>query len=423
MNNAQALKRLVMAHMLFEDQFYVDGKTSAELLKNLVRNTPAEVVAKVALEARSAMKLRHVPLLLILELVRNGQLKDSKWLTDVIQRPDEITELMSLYWGDKRTPISNKVKAGLAAAFCNFNKYSFAKYNRRSDRIKLRDVMFMVHPKPQNEQQAKLFAKIASDTLETPDTWEVALSAGNDKVEVFSRLIKEGKLGGLAMLRNIRNMEKAGVSENTINKGISTADFSRVLPFRFISAYKHTESKRTEQALENAMLDALQEMPKLPGRTCLLVDVSGSMFNTNISAKSDLERFDAAAALAMLARSVCEETIIYTFSSKVAVIDSTVKGFELVSKLRDSQPHASTNLFGALSSISSIRKFDRTIVFTDEVATDTRNNATHFKNLGKGYTINVSSYDKGALNITPSWTTITGFSEQVLEYIRLVELT
>ena len=70
----------------------------------------------------------------------------------------------------------------------------------------------------EHEEEVKLFEKIANRTLQTPDTWEVALSTGKDKKETWTRLITEHKLGGLAMLRNLSNMKKAEVDKKVIYK-------------------------------------------------------------------------------------------------------------------------------------------------------------------------------------------------------------
>ena len=72
-------------------------------------------------------------------------------------------------------------------------------------------MLFLCHAKPKDEAQAALWKKLVENTLESPDTWEVALSAGKDKRENFERLLREGKLGGLAVLRNLRPMPASGV--------------------------------------------------------------------------------------------------------------------------------------------------------------------------------------------------------------------
>lgn len=400
------LTRLVMASMLWEKQFYCDGTSSADLVKNLVSKVSSDQVSALALAARDKFKLRHVPLLLARELARIGKLSAST-LTAVIQRPDEMGEFMSLYWADGKTPVSNQVKKGLAGAFVKFNEYSLAKWDKSSAAVSLRDVMFISHPKPQNIAQAALFTKVADQKLETPDTWETQLSAGADKKETFSRLMAEKKLGALAFLRNLRNMANAGVDEATIRAYGSTVDVTKVLPFRYIAAARIVP--QFEDMLEAMMFRSLATMEKLPGKTVLLVDVSGSMFGCPISAKSDLDRFDAAAALAMLCKEVCEEVEIYSFSTSLARVTPR-SGFALREAISKSQQHGGTNLGSSLRQLTS--KHDRIIVFTDEQSYDRPGTPV----CGNGYIVNVAAYENGVNH--EAWTTISGFSEAVIDYIR-----
>jgi 60 kDa SS-A/Ro ribonucleoprotein len=88
-----------------------------------------------------------------------------------------------------------------------------AKYNGGQKVVKLRDALRMTRPKPADLDQAGLWRKLVKGELATPDTWEVELSKGGDKKASWSRLLAENKLGGLAILRNVRNMTKAGVKE------------------------------------------------------------------------------------------------------------------------------------------------------------------------------------------------------------------
>jgi len=134
--------------MLWEKQFYLDGKSHAQLVRELVAKVAPAKVELLAQEARTKFKLRHVPLLLARELARHGKLQASA-LTSVIQRPDEMSEFLSLYWQEGKSAVSNQVKKGLAACFNKFNEYQLAKWNKNSAAIKLRDVMFLSHPKPQ----------------------------------------------------------------------------------------------------------------------------------------------------------------------------------------------------------------------------------------------------------------------------------
>lgn len=406
------LTRLVLSSMLFEDQFYMDGVSSASLIIDLVPKCKANFVSFLAYKARTEYNLRHIPLLLLRELARIGKLHSSV-LRDVIQRPDEMGEFLAHYWKDGRCPISHQVRKGLAAALLKFSEYELAKWDKNSASIRVRDILFLTHAKPKTPEQEILFKKIADDKLETPDTWEVSLSAGANKGKTFTRLLKDKKLGALAFLRNLRNMKDAGVSLKLIAEYSETVDVSKVLPFRFIAAAKYTEG--FESVLESMMLRATAEKAKLPGRTIILVDVSYSMFDTNISQKSVLTRFDAAAALASIAKEMCENTVILSFSSNCMIVPES-RGFDLVEKIKNSQEHASTYLGRALNTINQTVKYDRIIVITDEQSADPIPNAVKGTN---SYMINVASYEHGIAH--GSWVQINGFSEAVLNYIQAVE--
>jgi len=124
------LRRSVLACMLFESTFYEDGQSIAERIRSLVAQVDPAKVSALAIEAREKMKLRHVPLWIVREMSRLPKHKAfvSETLERVIQRPDELSEFLSLYWLDGRQPLSAQVKKGLARAFCKFNAYQLSKY-------------------------------------------------------------------------------------------------------------------------------------------------------------------------------------------------------------------------------------------------------------------------------------------------------
>lgn len=414
-SHEKQLTRLVLANMLFEDQFYVDGKTSANAIADLVAKVSADFVSHLAIAARSNYKLRHVPLLLTRELARKRALT-ADTLNAVIQRPDEMGEFLAHYWKDGKTPLANQVKKGLALALGKFNEYQLAKWDKNSAAVRIRDVLFLTHAKPKDAAQAELFRKLAEDKLETPDTWETELSAGADKAETFTRLMNEKKLGALAFLRNLRNMVQSGVDTGLIRSYARKVDVSRVLPFRYVAAA--CVVPQFEDMLEEMMLRSLESHEKIPGKTVLLIDVSGSMFGCKVSAKSDLDRFDAAAALAMLAREVCEEVEIFSFSNN-AVRVAPRRGFALREAIFSSQRHGGTNLDYSLAQIAAgVKGADRVIVFTDEQSHDRPATPTSL-GFKRGYILNVAAYQNGVNN--EAWTTVSGFSEASLDYIMALE--
>jgi 60 kDa SS-A/Ro ribonucleoprotein len=428
----QTLRRTVMCAMLWEDSFYESGLSVADRVKDLAPKCRPEFVAACAYEARTKMKLRHMPLLLVREMARLDTHKHlvKDLLRDVIQRADELTEFMAIYWKDGKTPISAQVKKGLAAAMRKFSAFELAKYNRDKV-IKLRDVLFLVHSKPSDapgDKFTKLERKAGADrkltdgeqvyldlvngTLATPDTWEVALSAGDDKKETFERLMSEKKLGALAFLRNLRNISESGVDVKLVQEYVNNLKTDRVLPFRFIAAARAVP--QWEPVIEEAMMKCLEGQETIPGRTVLLVDVSGSM-DAPISGKSDMKRLDAAYGLGILLREVCEEIGIFTFSDGVVSVPPR-SGFALRDAMHSSQRHASTYLGNAVTSLNASIKYDRLIVITDEQSEDRVPDPLKD---AKGYVINVASNKNGVGY--GKWMHIDGWSESVIDFIREFE--
>jgi 60 kDa SS-A/Ro ribonucleoprotein len=403
------LRRSVSACLLWEDQFYEDGVAIAGRIAELVPQVEAEKVAALAVEAREQMKLRHVPLLLVREMARHNTHRAlvAETLARVIQRADELAEFVAIYWQNGRVPLSAQVKKGLAAAFTKFDEYALAKYNR-PNAVKLRDVLFLSHAKPLDEAQATLWKRLIAGELVAPDTWEVALSSGANKREAWERLLSERKLGALALLRNLRNMKTAQVDDDLVVKSLLAMKSDRVLPFRFIAAARY--APQWEEPLELAMFACLSGREKLPGKTILLVDVSGSMV-APLSNRSEMLRTDAAYGLAALLRETCEAVSVYSFSNELKRIAAR-RGFALRDAIENSQEHGGTYLGKALSEITE--PYDRLIVITDEQSHDSVPSPQ-----GRGYMINVASFKNGVGY--GKWTHIDGWSESVIEYVRELE--
>ena len=419
----QALRRSVLSCMLWEGEFYEDGVQIAGRIHELVPQVEAEKVAALAVEARERMKLRHAPLLLVREMARHPSHRGlvAETLARVVQRADELSEFVAIYWAGGRQPLSAQVKKGLAAAFAKFNEFALAKYDRAGV-VRLRDVLFLCHARPVDETQAALWKRLAENQLATPDTWEVALSAaGRDagaedrsaaRREVWERLLAERKLGALALLRNLRNLHAAAVDEKLVLEALAAVKTDRVLPFRFLAAARH--APQWEEPLEKAMFRSLRGRTRLAGHTVLLVDVSGSM-ESPLSRRSEMLRSDAGYGLAILLREIAEKVTIFTFSEEAKRVPAR-RGMALRDALAGSQSHSGTYLGKALAQVENECRdgYDRLVVITDEQAHDTVSAPR-----GTGYVINVASNRNGVGY--GAWNHIDGWSEAVVDYIAELE--
>jgi len=410
LSNEKLLRRSVLSCLLWEDEFYEDGQSIAARITAAAEKVAPAVLAALAIEAREVFNLRHAPLLLLEVLSRTG--KGDKLVADtvvrVIQRADELGELVALHHkmgGKKMLPA--QMRKGLARAFAKFDAYALAKYDRDSA-VKLRDVLRLVRPTPKDAEQSALWKGVKDRALPAPDTWEVALSGGADKKQTFERLLRDGKLGYLALLRNLRNMVRVGVDEELLRQAIAARKGAhRVLPFRYVAAA--CAAPQLEPAIDRALQAAIAGLRPLAGKTIVLIDVSGSM-DQRLSGKSDMKRIDAAAALGAI---VPGEVRLFTFSNGLVEVPPR-RGMAGVDAIVRSQPHGGTNLGAALDVLYKLAH-DRLIVVTDEQSHDRVAQPVS----ARSYMINVGSYKNGIGY--GRWIHIDGFSEAVIRFIGELE--
>jgi hypothetical protein len=298
------------------------------------------------------------------------------------------------------------MRRGLAKAFAKFSEYQLSKYAGKKSGVTLRDVMFICHPKPTSDDQARVFMQIANGTLPPPETWEVLLSAGGDKKSTFESLIREGKLGYLALLRNLRNMMTAGCDLTLVREAIvARKGADKVLPFRYIAAARAVPS--LEPVLDEAMMASASSMPQLSGQTIVLVDVSASM-HAKLSSRGEMSRLDAAAGLASIINA--EDLRVFSFSNRYVEVPPR-KGMSGIDAISSSQENSGTYLGAAVTHVNTI-PHDRLIVITDEQSSDYVPPPV----CRLAYMINVANFSKG-VGYRGGWTHIDGFSEHVLKFI------
>lgn len=405
------LERALMSCLLWEDTFYESGVDIATRITDLVKQVSSVDAAELAVQARVYMGLRHAPLLMIVAMLQASPAHKAEvrhLIARIVTRPDQMGELLAIYWKNGKKPLAAQLKRGLADVFGRFDEYQLAKYNRDSQ-IKLRDILFLTHPRPQSAEQQGLWNGLVNNTLAVPNTWETRLSSGEDKKEVFEDLLRTKKLGGVALISNLRNMSQAKVNSSLVLEALSNMRSDLVFPYRYMTAAKYAPEYR--DALESKMLDTLRSIERLPGKTVFLVDVSGSMEST-LAIKSEVTRMQAATALAVLLREVCQSVDIFTFSSRTVQVAG--RGFALVNNIIYSQDHHNTDLGSAIRQVAP-SKYDRTVIITDE-----QHNGRDLPGMPKNtYILNVASYQNGI--DYDGAIRINGFSEHVVRWLTQYE--
>lgn len=443
-----------------QPKFYVPNvQDDLDRIKGLVRRVDPEFVAKLAVYAREQMYLRSIPLVLTVELAKicSGSLLQAL-TTRIIQRADEITEILGYYQlANQRTEtkklnkLSSGIKKGIAESFHKFDEYQFAKYNRDTD-IKLRDALFLTHPKPANPKEEQLFKKIADNSLDTPYTWETQLSEagqkGISKKQIWEELIDSGKVGYMAMLRNLRNICEGEVSWSHIEK---VANFianpervkkSKQLPFRFLSAYR--ELKKIDSRYVPPILEALEEAVKasvhnLEGfgyNTSVLIacDVSGSM-QTNISPKSVVQYYDIGLMLAMLLQHKSKNVVSGFFGNiwkSLQLPRQNILANVDEMHRRAGEVGYSTNGYLVIDWANTVMGgFDKIMIFTDCQMWNSYgdNNITQSWNIykqknpnSKLYLFDLVGYGKIPINLsTKDVFLIAGWSDKIFDVLKAIE--
>ncbi|MCD0488487.1 TROVE domain-containing protein [Pedobacter sp. MC2016-14] len=403
------------------DSFYEKNEARLARLQKLISDCDPIFVGKLAVYTRTKMYMRSVPMVLTTELAKRhaGDNLVAKVTEGVVNRADEITELLACYEllnersGTKRlNRLSKQLQKGLSAAFNSFDEYQFAKYNRDGT-IKLRDALFLVHPKAKDDAQQMLFNKIVNGTLQTPYTWETELSAlgqlnydsNEAKAAAFCKkweeLIDSGKLGYMALLRNLRNIQEAGISYPHFQKVCSRLSDSeqvakaKQFPFRYLAAYRELITTGTYLPIKGLpkklsalllghngytgeLLDTLEKAVQASAanikgfdhetRVLLACDVSGSM-QTPVSAKSKVLLYDVGLMLAMLLQSRCKNVEVGMFGDTWKTISlprNTILGNIQEFYRREGEVGYATNGYLVIKDILSRKmKMDKVMLFTD----------------------------------------------------------
>lgn len=322
MSTKEQLMTAVLSTMFGEAKYY--GSTDDEIVTlatKVCKKDPA-FVSNLACYARNEFNMRSVSHVLTAVVAREASVYTRQTVHGVVRRADDITEIMACNAAMYGKPFPNALKRGIAEEIQCFDEYQIAKYNGGNKEVKFRDVLRITHPTPKSEDVETLFGKILNDQLETPYTWESELSARGNKKEVWNELIASGKVGYMALLRNMRNIIKSGADITPVLSMIADpvqVKKSKQLPFRFFSAYRRLEednfmTPKIHRALESAISASVENMDKIMGRTLIAVDVSGSM-GSKISAKSDVCCSDIASLFGAMASKLCEDATVCYFEA------------------------------------------------------------------------------------------------------------
>ena len=438
MKDKEKLVTQVLTSMFGENKFYGDNTSDLIETARKVMLMDGRFVANLAVYARREMHLRSVSHALAGELTQHCKKYARQTIRNIVDRPDDMIEILSYVLTNYGKPVPNSLKKGLADSFLKFDEYSLAKYNRPGD-IKLKDILRIAHPKPTSYEQSDLWKRLLEGTLETPITWETQVSAKGNKAETWDELIEGNKLGYMAALRNLRNIINSGAKN--IDKVYDMLQDpekvrkSKQLPFRFYSAYQTLAkegvgSSKVYNVLEKALKLSTQNIEKIPGITLIAADVSQSMTWDPIASKSDIRPVDIAVLMLSMANYICEDAITVAFDGSLYKIALASDNGIIANAKSIRVNGGGTNITLPIRYLTDQKiKVDRIIMFSDNEIND-RYNTTCQSYLQRYATLVNPDVWLHAIDLQgygtqqfygPKVNIITGWNEKIFEFIHMVE--
>jgi len=453
------LVTMALTTMLGEPKHYGDTTDDMiQLAESLCERGEGEFVAKLAVWARTKGNLRSVShaLVSVVGYKCYGDPSESDAYVptrDAVRRiasmrGDDGTEIEATYLAMYGKPLNNSVRRGVRDAQQQMSAFSVAKYQSKGREFKLRDTLRLGHPVPRDAEASEAMGECVAGTLGMPKGWETELSERGSTKEVWDELIRENRLGIMAKLRNLRNMIQAGADIDPVLETFRNEEAvrkSRLLPFRYFSAYQELRkaglaTTKVTQALDTAMGLACANVDRLPGRTAVMIDTSGSM-GWSVSDRSVSTCRDIAAVLGAMATHISDDAWVCGFDNYAKVIPMT--GTSVLSDMVMVPSDGGATNMGAAFDLLFKSGFDadRVVILSDSEVNAVGYNwyGGHYERGTKAIQSNLDLYRKkvghdvwchaidlqgvsGTSQFIGSKTNVmAGWSEQVLRFIALAE--
>jgi hypothetical protein len=461
---------LAATNMVGEDTFYEraskrDARFVA-LVHSVTKSNPS-FVAGLAPYLRSTMLMRSASVVMAAEYVAAGGERGRAVVDGALQRADEPAELLGYWLATHGRNVPMPIKRGIAdGARRLYTERAVLRYDGLSRQVRMADVIELTHPSPRDDRQSALFKHLLDRrhrdvSVADPDVLPVlAAAAALDAVPAEARRehLASGALGDagfswerlsgwlpggmdadaweaviptmgvMALVRNLRNFDEAGISEPAIDAviaKITDADEvvrARLFPYQVWSAYKHAPSDTWKRALGRTLDHTIANIPALDG-TLVVIDTSGSM-QAPVSDRSKLQRVEVAAVMAMATakRATDVDVVIYgERNARVRGLDgaSILGGVAEVVRSVGSVGHAT---FGhtAIARWYDPKRHRRAVIFTDDQQHDS--GRVRLDHVPLIYTFDLAGYGPSALSAGRGGRyTLGGFTDATFTAMKVLE--
>jgi hypothetical protein len=419
---------LAATNMVGEQTFYEHAEMRETRFVHLVREVTAanpSFIAGADVEAgrvglaqyvRETMLMRSAAVVMAAEYVAGGGAGARSVVARALRRPDEPAEMLGYWFATHGRNLPMPIKRGVAdAARRLYTERAALRYDGLGRAIRMADVIELTHPSPRDERQSALFKYLLDrrhhdDAVASPEVLPVlAAAAALDGVPVGDRrpllrargaaaLSEAGfswerlsswlpggmdaeaweavipSMGVMALVRNLRNFDQAGISEAAIDAVIAKRTDARevararLFPYQVWAAYRNAPSDNWKRALGRTLDHTVGNIPALD-RTLVVVDTSASM-RTRLSNRSTMQRVEVAAVMAMATAKRARHVDVVIFGQGNARVHglrfgSVLSGVDRIVRSVGSVGHAT---FGhtAIARWFDPRRHARVVMFTDD---------------------------------------------------------
>lgn len=354
---------------LLADSYYQSESALLIRLRDLVKQVSPEFATRLAVYTRHEMGLRTLPgMIAVLNCIEHS---GSRWarrgVRGVVKRVDDMTEMLGFYaslntanhikatkGAHVQTKSLRKISRALLRGLRDvmqmgrFDEYQYAKYDR-AGAITLKDLVQIVRPSQKPLMiHTSIFTKIIEGKLETPYTWEVELSkigqnkdltpegVRESKMLKWNELITSGKLGHMALVRNLRNILELSpppaMIENLKLQFLAGVKKAGLFPTQYWVAYDALKNMALDPftlaemslMIEDALKQSMSSVPEFEGKTVVACDVSGSM-QQPLHSKSKVSMIDVGIVLGSVMKVADpRRTFMMLFAQNVGVVDPTI---------------------------------------------------------------------------------------------------
>ena len=471
--DVQRLMEYVASFIYGENSFYTNADTKMADMINVLERIASrkggdQVITNVLDLAKNEFGMRTMPVVALVEYLKaaraigRSSVDGSRALVNsMIRRVDDLTDMYSYalqaFGAKNNVPMS--VKRGIADAFNKFDAYQFGKYNR-DGAVKLKDLLRIVHPTPASGDLSDIFGKIMADALESPDTWEVELSRNGQLPEgerrepsaIWAEFIKERKLGMLATLRNLRNMQESGVFAKYPETIALVADMIRkpsklTFPYQYYVAYRQAGSAPSviKNALEDAInQSALSNIPVIGEKVWVIVDCSGSM-EQKLNQRAVTSMKDVAslfgASVALRQKVAGKSVVLTAFATghRPIRVEAGDSALDVVNRIEKTSLGGGTDLEQAVDAVRQYwgtERPDTVVVISDMQINQLSGNyygyyhnttsvqphgiAKKLSYAKNKFAVNLSSENTTPVSSVDGFHQLTGYSDSIFKYIDVI---